>query len=80
MLLMGLLATIGQILMTIAFRQASASALSPYNYTSIAWATVFGYVAWGETIGLASLLGIALIVASLISVSLSGKQAEGPQV
>jgi drug/metabolite transporter (DMT)-like permease len=80
MALLGILAGAGQLLMTMAFRQADASALAPYNYTSIVWATVFGYVAWGETVGVVSLLGIALIVVSSVSVAIRRKQADGPIV
>jgi drug/metabolite transporter (DMT)-like permease len=78
MALLGILAGTGQLLMTMAFRQADASALAPYNYASIVWATVFGYVAWGETVGTVSLLGIALIVGSSVSVAIRHKQADGP--
>ncbi|SIT47388.1 Putative permease, DMT superfamily (fragment) [Paraburkholderia ribeironis] len=63
-----------------AWRTPTFDALAPYNYTSIAWAAPFGYVAWGETIGAMSLLGIALIVGSSIAVAVRGKQTEGPLV
>jgi drug/metabolite transporter (DMT)-like permease len=78
--LVGVLASTGQLLMTMAYRDANASALAPYNYTSIVWATLFGYVAWGETIGLVSVAGIALVIGSSIAVALRGKQADGPHV
>jgi drug/metabolite transporter (DMT)-like permease len=78
MALIGVLAGTGQILMTVAFRQASASALAPYNYTSIVWATLFGYLAWGETIGLVSVAGMALVIGSSLAVALRGKPAAAP--
>lgn len=78
MALLGVFATAGQLLMTVAFRLADAGALAPYNYTSIVWATLFGYVVWGETIGVVPLAGIALIVGSSIVVALRGKAGEGP--
>jgi drug/metabolite transporter (DMT)-like permease len=80
MALIGVLASTGQILMTMAFRHASASALAPYNYTSIVWATLFGYLAWGETVGVVSVAGMALVIGSSIAVALRGKAVEGPQV
>jgi drug/metabolite transporter (DMT)-like permease len=80
MALLGVFATAGQLLMTVAFRLADAGALAPYNYTSIVWAALFGYVVWGETIGAVSLTGIALIVGSSIVVALRGKVGEGPAV
>jgi drug/metabolite transporter (DMT)-like permease len=80
MALLGAFATAGQLLMTMAFREAEAGALAPYNYTSIVWAALFGYLGWGETIGALSLLGIALIVGSSIVVAMRRKPKEGPQV
>lgn len=80
MALLGAFATAGQLLMTMAFREADAGALAPYNYTSIVWAALFAYVVWGETIGAMALVGIALIVGSSIAVAMRGKQAEGPLV
>jgi drug/metabolite transporter (DMT)-like permease len=80
MALLGAFATAGQLLMTTAFRQADAGALAPYNYTSIVWAALFGYVMWGETIGAMPLFGIALIVGSSIAVAMCRKQEEGPLV
>ncbi|MFM0736117.1 DMT family transporter [Paraburkholderia xenovorans] len=80
MALLGVFATAGQLLMTMAFREGDAGALAPYNYTSIVWAALFGYIAWGETIGAVALVGIALIVGSSIAVAMRGKQPEGPLV
>ncbi|MGF6852524.1 DMT family transporter [Paraburkholderia sp. CI3] len=80
MALLGALATAGQFLMTMAFRDADAGALAPYNYTSIVWAALFGYLVWGETIGGISMLGIALIVGSSIAVAMRRKPEEGPLV
>ena len=80
MALLGAFATAGQLLMTMAFLQADAAALAPYNYTSIVWAALFGYVIWGETIGTVSLVGITMIVGSSIAVALRGREAEGPMV
>jgi drug/metabolite transporter (DMT)-like permease len=78
MALLGAFATAGQLLMTVAFRQADAGKLAPYNYTSIVWAALFGYVIWGETIQPLSFAGIALIVGSAIAVAVRRKDKEGP--
>lgn len=78
MALLGVFATAGQILMTVAFRQSDIGKLAPYNYTSIVWAALFGYVIWGEVLQPLSLVGIALIIGSAISVSVGRKDKEGP--
>ncbi|SAK56298.1 EamA-like transporter family protein [Caballeronia fortuita] len=78
MALLGALATAGQILMTVAFRRADAGTLAPFNYTSIVWAALFAYIAWGEVIAPLSLAGIALIVGSAIAVAWQRKLPEGP--
>jgi len=75
---LGVFATAGQMLMTVAFRRADAGALAPYNYTSIVWAALFGYVLWGETLELLSVAGILMIVGSAIAVAVRRKAPEGP--
>ncbi|MEC5404129.1 DMT family transporter [Paraburkholderia sp. MPAMCS5] len=75
---LGVFATAGQVLMTAAFRRADAGALAPYNYTSIVWAALFGYLLWGETLELLSVAGILMIVASAIAVAVRRKAPEGP--
>jgi drug/metabolite transporter (DMT)-like permease len=78
MAVLGAFGTAGQLLMTMAFRRADAGTLAPYNYTSIVWAALFGYLVWGETIQALSLVGIALIVGSAIVVAVRRKDREGP--
>jgi drug/metabolite transporter (DMT)-like permease len=78
MAMMGMMATAGQLLVTIAFRRGEAGALAPFNYTSIVWAALFAYVLWGETIAWLSMAGIALIVGSAIAVAWQRKLEDGP--
>lgn len=44
----GFIGGIAQILMTMAFKYAEASAMAPYEYLSIIWAVIIGVVAFGE--------------------------------
>jgi len=80
MLALGLLATLGQLLFTIAVRRAHAATLAPYTYTSIIWASLFGYVIWGEVLSLLSLVGILLIVGSALAVAVLEQPPEGSVV
>lgn len=73
-------ATAGQLLFTIAVRRESAARLAPYTYTSIIWATLFGFFLWGETLALVPVVGIATIVGSSISVAVREEPPEGPAV
>lgn len=47
--LTGLCAFIGQLYVTKAYQYAPAATVSPFNYTSLLWAVLFGYVFWRET-------------------------------
>lgn len=73
-------ATAGQLLFTVAVRRENAARLAPYTYTSIIWATLFGFFVWGETLGLVPLIGIAAIVGSSIAVAVREEPPEGAAV
>ncbi len=49
--LMGFAGGIGQLFMTESYRYAQASLTAPFDYTSIIWAVILGYVAFGEVPG-----------------------------
>ena len=80
LLLLGVAAGTGQLLMTTAFRHADVGVLAPCNYTSIVWATLFGYVIWGESVGMVSLTGIVLIVGSSVAVAIWRKEPDALNV
>jgi drug/metabolite transporter (DMT)-like permease len=80
MALLAFFATAGQLLFTVAVRRANAASLAPYTYTSIIWATLFGYFIWGETLSLVPMAGIILIVGSAIALAIREEPPEGPAV
>jgi drug/metabolite transporter (DMT)-like permease len=59
-----LFGTGGMTMMTQAFRFAPASILAPLDYTSLVWATAFGWLIWSELPDLATYAGAAIIVGS----------------
>lgn len=61
--LLGLVGGAGQFLMTDAYREEAAGVIGPFNYTSIVWAAIFGYVIFGESISTWTVVGTALIIA-----------------
>ena len=61
---MGMIGLIGQILLIWAFRLAEASFLSPFVYTQIIWASLIGYLVFGDVPDIATLAGAGIIIAS----------------
>ncbi|MBL0917396.1 MAG: DMT family transporter [Hydrogenophaga sp.] len=63
LVLIGVMGTVGHLLLILAYQRAPASTLSPYLYTQIAFAMLTGWLVFGHTPGPIELAGIALIVA-----------------
>lgn len=64
MLLMGVLASTGHLSLVYGFGLAQASALAPFNYTALIWATLFGFLFFGELPDLATVAGAGIVVAA----------------
>jgi S-adenosylmethionine uptake transporter len=64
MILLGIVATIGQYLLYEGFRYAPASALAPVEYTGLIWAFFYGYAIRMEIPAMNVFIGACLIVAS----------------
>ena len=60
----GLVATGGQYAMTTAYQIARPGQVGVYNYSSVIWAALLGWMFWGETLVLTTLIGTLLIVAA----------------
>jgi drug/metabolite transporter (DMT)-like permease len=56
--------TVGQYLMTQAFRYGEASLLAPIDYSALIWATLLGFLFWQEFPTPTVFAGAAIIVAS----------------
>jgi drug/metabolite transporter (DMT)-like permease len=61
---MGCLGGIGLQLITLAFRNAQASVLAPFEYTTLIWATLIGWMVWREWPGNHVWIGAAILVAT----------------
>jgi len=55
-----------QWLLSIAFRNAKAAIVTVFNYSSIVWATLFGWLIWGDWPLPAVMTGAAVVIASNI--------------
>ena len=60
----GLAGCIGHLCLIRAFTNAPATVVAPFAYSSLIWATLYGFVIWGDLPGGTTLLGAALIVGS----------------
>jgi len=60
----GLSGAAAQWMLSVAYRHAPAAVVSVFNYTSIVWATLFGFMIWNEWPVPAVIAGAAIIIAS----------------
>lgn len=58
----GLFGSLGQLLLTRGYAVASTSSVGPFTYFSVVFASVYGYLFWGETLDWMFVLGAGLIV------------------
>lgn len=63
-LLIGALGAVSQLALILAMRNAPASLASPFLYLQIVWASLFGYVLFGDLPPLGTYLGASLIIAA----------------
>jgi len=62
--IIGVLATLGHLAMTSAFKASDATVVFPVDYTRLLWASVIGYLAFGEIPDLWTWIGGTIIFAS----------------
>ena len=61
---LGVVATVGHLVLVFALKHAPASLLAPFQYLEIISATVFGYLVFGDGLDLATIIGVSIIIAS----------------
>jgi len=77
LLLLAATSTIAQLLLSKAYGLAPAGQLAPYTYGSVAMAAVFGWLLWGEVLGMNTLFGILLVsCAGIVAMIGKTKQPE----
>ncbi|MBT3360746.1 MAG: DMT family transporter [Rhodospirillales bacterium] len=60
---MGIFGGTGQILLIFAFQRAPAGVIAPFEYTTLIWATFYGFVIWGDLPDMQTVIGAAIIAA-----------------
>ncbi|MDJ0861560.1 MAG: DMT family transporter [Gammaproteobacteria bacterium] len=58
----GVFATAGQLLMTRAYALAPAAQVGPFTYSSVIFATAYGWLFWGELMDLVTAVGATLVI------------------
>jgi drug/metabolite transporter (DMT)-like permease len=70
----GIFAAIGQFSLTLAYHLGRASEVSIYNYSSIIFSALLGYLFWGEVSDPLSMLGTVMVIGASVVVFLHGRQ------
>ena len=73
LVLLGVCSGVSQMMVARAYALAPVSALAPFDYSSMLWAVVFGWLVFGETPHLAAMQG-AVVIAAAGLYSLHGEQ------
>jgi len=60
----GLIGGVGQLFLTEAIRVAPVGVVAPFDYSQLIWATILGYLIWGELPQAATVAGAAVVAAS----------------
>lgn len=73
LVLVGILATLGHLAMTTAFRVADATSIFPMDFTRLLWASLLGYLVFDEVADAGTWIGAAIITASTTYITLDRK-------
>jgi drug/metabolite transporter (DMT)-like permease len=64
LVVMGLLGGVGQLLLTQALKVAPVAAVAPFDYTQLIWASLLGFLIWGELPRPVTVAGALVVAAS----------------
>ena len=64
LLILGITGASGQVLLTAAFRRASAAVVAPFDYSHMLWAVIYGYIFWDYLPGMQTWIGSAILITS----------------
>jgi drug/metabolite transporter (DMT)-like permease len=64
LVVIGICGGLAHILLTESYRLAPASLIAPFDYTSMLWALVLGFLAFGEVPSVLVFIGAAIIAAA----------------
>ena len=64
LLALGVVGSLGHYILILAFRATTASTLQPFHYVVLIWATMIGYLVFGDLPDMWTVLGAVIIAAS----------------
>lgn len=74
----GIFMSIGQLLIVLAYHQASAGRIAPFNYSVVVFSGLIGWLVWKDTPDFLSLAGIVLVSAGgILSTRFGGPESRG---
>jgi drug/metabolite transporter (DMT)-like permease len=65
----GLFGCLGQYFLILALRYAPMSLLAPFEYSSLVWASLYGFIFWGDVLGPVAIAGVAVIIAACLYIT-----------
>jgi drug/metabolite transporter (DMT)-like permease len=75
LILMGVLASLAQLLLTRAYSHAPAAQVGPFTYSTVVFAAAIGWIFWGEIPDLLSFGGTALVcLAGIMTIRFAGQR------
>lgn len=72
----GFIGGVAQVLLTQSYRYAGVSTVAPFEYTSILWGTLFGWMFFDELPTLSVVIGTVIVMASGIAILMRERRAE----
>jgi len=69
LLTVGIFGCVGQYCLILALRYAPLSLLAPFEYSALVWASIYGYLIWGDVLGPVAIAGVAIIVAACLYIT-----------
>jgi drug/metabolite transporter (DMT)-like permease len=75
LLLLGIVSMAAHVCVNRSLKIAPASVVAPYQYTLIVWAIVLGYLAFGDVVGVWTLVGAAIICVAGLALLLLEREA-----
>jgi drug/metabolite transporter (DMT)-like permease len=70
----GIFAALGQFSLTLAYQYGRAAEVSIYNYSSIIFSALLGYIFWGEISDPMSILGTIMVIGASVIVFIYGRR------